>query len=69
MVVGNEEFILFGIDENLFLYEGEIVYKDDKGVICRCWNWCEVVRIMFIEGINNVFLCIELIDESRIVEF
>lgn len=68
-VIGNEEFILLGIDENLFLYEGEIIYKDDGGVICRCWNWCEVVRIMFIEDINNVFLCIELVDESRFKEF
>lgn len=67
--VGNEEFIPLGTDENSFPYEGEIVYKDDKGAICRCWNWREAVRTMLTEGTNNAFLCIELTDESRIVEF
>lgn len=67
--VGNEEFIPLGTDENSLPYEGEIVYKDDKGAICRCWNWREAVRTMLTEGTNNAFLCIELTDESRIVEF
>lgn len=34
--VGNEEFIPLGTEENSPPYEGEIVYKDDKGAICRC---------------------------------
>lgn len=67
--LGNEEFIPLGADENSSPYEGEIVYKDDKGVICRCWNWRESVRTMLTEDTNNAFLCIELIDESRIIEF
>ena len=50
-------------------YEGEIVYKDDNGAICRCWNWREAVRTMLTENTSNAFLCIELVDESRFDEF
>jgi DNA/RNA-binding domain of Phe-tRNA-synthetase-like protein len=67
--IGNEEFIPLGTDENSSPYEGEIVYKDDKGAICRCFNWREAVRTMLTENTNNAFLCIELIDESRLTEF
>lgn len=67
--VGNEEFIPLGTDENSSPYEGEVVYKDDKGAICRCWNWREAVRTMLTENTNNAFLCIELTDESRLIEF
>ncbi len=66
---GNEEFIALGSDENNPPYEGEIVYKDDDGAICRCFNWRESVRTMLTENTKNVFLCIELIDESREEEF
>lgn len=67
--IGNEEFIPLGTDENSSPYEGEIVYKDDKGAICRCWNWREAVRTMLTENTNNAFLCIELTDENRLIEF
>jgi len=66
---GNEEFIPLGTDENAPPYEGEIVYKDDKGAICRCWNWREAVRTMLTENTYNAFLCIELTDESRAADF
>ncbi len=67
--VANEEFIPLGTDENSSPYEGEIVYKDDKGAICRCWNWREAVRTMLTENTKNAFLCIELTDEDRVIEF
>lgn len=67
--IGNEEFIPLGTDENSSPYEGEIVYKDDEGAICRCWNWREAIRTMLTESTNNAFLCIELVDESRFEEF
>lgn len=66
---GNEPFIPLGNDENASPYEGEIVYKDDDGAICRCWNWREAQRTMLTENTKNAFLCIELIDETRSDEF
>lgn len=67
--VGNENFVTIGTDENAPPYEGEIVYKDNEGVICRCWNWRESVRTMLTENTKNALLCIELIDEKRLKEF
>lgn len=66
---GNEHFIPLGSDENEPAYEGEIVYKDDFGAICRCWNWRESARTILDENTKNAFLCIELVDENRIHEF
>lgn len=67
--VGNENFVTLGTDENAPPYEGEIIYKDNEGAICRCWNWREAVRTMLTENTKNAFLCIELIDENRTEEF
>jgi DNA/RNA-binding domain of Phe-tRNA-synthetase-like protein len=67
--VGNEEFIPLGSDENAPPYEGEIVYKDDAGAICRCWNWREAQRTMLTENTKNAFLCVELVDETRAEDF
>ncbi|MEH7108479.1 B3/B4 domain-containing protein [Bacillus sp. JJ1764] len=66
---GNEPFIPLGSDENAPPFEGEIVYKDDVGAICRCWNWREAQRTMLTENTKNAFLCIELVDETRSDEF
>jgi len=57
-----------GKDESEPPYAGEIVYKDDEGAICRCWNWRESVRTMLTENTKNAFLCIELVDKSRVDE-
>jgi DNA/RNA-binding domain of Phe-tRNA-synthetase-like protein len=67
--VGNEAFITLGTDKSEPPYEGEIVYKDNEGAICRCWNWRESVRTMLTENTKNAFLCIELVDEKRTEEF
>lgn len=65
---GDEPFIPLGADENAPPYEGEIVYKDDAGAVCRCWNWRESARTMLTENTRNAFLCIELVDPGRISE-
>ncbi|WZL73287.1 B3/4 domain-containing protein [Clostridiaceae bacterium 35-E11] len=65
---GNESFVTLGTDKSEPPYEGEIIYKDNEGAICRCWNWREAVRTMLTENTTNAFLCIELTDESRLIE-
>lgn len=67
--IGTEDFITLGSDESAPPYEGEIVYKDDAGAICRCFNWRESVRTMLTEETNHAFLCMELVDENRADEF
>ncbi len=65
---GFESFITLGTNEDNPPYEGEIVYKDDEGAICRCWNWRESVRTMLTENTKNAFLCIESVDKNRVDE-
>lgn len=67
--IGNEDFVTLGTDKSEPPYEGEIVYKDNEGAICRSFNWREAVRTMLTENTRNAFLCIELVDESRQKEF
>ncbi|MGD9938887.1 MAG: B3/4 domain-containing protein [Clostridia bacterium] len=65
---GTEAFVTLGAGENSPPYEGEVVYKDDLGAICRCWNWRESVRTMLTEKTRNAFLCLELVDGTRLAE-
>lgn len=66
---GDEEFVPLGSDESAPPYEGEVVYRDDAGAICRCWNWREAMRTILTENTKNAFLCIELVDETRYEQF
>ena len=58
---GGEEFITYGSDKSEPPYEGEVVYKDNAGAICRCFNWRESVRTMLSEETINAFMCIETV--------
>jgi len=63
---GDEEFIALGSDENDSPKEGEVVYKDHKGVICRRWNWREANRTKLTEETKNTIIVIEnLIPEDK----
>ena len=56
---GNEEFIPLGTDKNNSPWKGEVVYKDGKGVICRCWNWREGDRTKLTEDTKDAVIVIE----------
>ena len=56
---GTEEFVTYGSDKSEPPYAGEVVYKDNAGAICRCWNWRESVRTMLTEDTKNAFMIIE----------
>lgn len=63
---GDEEFITYGSDKSEPPYPGEVVYKDDAGAICRCFNWRESVRTMLTEETVNAFMCVELTNAERL---
>ncbi|HWQ77927.1 MAG TPA: B3/4 domain-containing protein [Anaerovoracaceae bacterium] len=64
--IGNEPFVPLGEEENSPPYAGEIVYKDEAGAVCRCWNWREALRTILTENTRNAFLCIELAGAERL---
>ena len=62
---GSEEFVTYDSDKSEPPYEGEVVYKDNAGAICRCFNWRESVRTMLTEETINAFMCIETVAGER----
>ncbi|MBG9980362.1 B3/B4 domain-containing protein [Facklamia lactis] len=56
---GDEEFITYGSNESEPPYPGEVIYKDDAGAICRCWNWRESVRTMLTDQTTDAVFVIE----------
>lgn len=66
--VGNEEFITLGSFESDPALAQEIIYKDDAGAVCRCFNWREAVRSMLSESTTNAILIIETLNDSDKLE-
>ena len=62
---GDEEFITYGSDKSEPPSPGEVVYKDNAGAICRCFNWRESVRTMLTEETRNAFMIIETVAGER----
>ncbi len=62
---GTEPFMTIGSDENDPPKEGEVVYKDDAGCVCRCWNWREADRTKLTEDTKNAILVIESLESNR----
>ena len=56
---GDEYFVTYGSDKSEPPREGEVIYKDDGGAVCRCFNWRESVRTMLTEETTNAFMIIE----------
>ncbi len=65
---GTETFRVIGSDTDEPPFEGELVYKDDAGAVCRCWTWREAQRTMLTEKTRNAMLCCELVDTARYEE-
>ncbi|MEO5952655.1 MAG: phenylalanine--tRNA ligase beta subunit-related protein [Chloroflexia bacterium] len=60
---GGEHFVPLGSEEEQPPIAGEVIYRDDVGVICRSWNWREAERTKLTETTEDVFLCIEALTE------
>ena len=56
---GSEEFIALGEAENTPPKPGEVVYKDNQGVICAKFDWREGDRTKITPESKNVVLVIE----------
>lgn len=41
---------------------GEVVWRDDKGVTCRRWNWRQCVRTRVTESSKNVLFLLERLE-------
>lgn len=62
---GGEDFTALGDETPDPALPGELIYKDDAGAVCRCWNWRDGQRTMLTERTRDAFLIIESVDPSR----
>lgn len=63
---GGDEFYLIGDETNNPTLPGEVCYKDDKGAVCRCFNWRDGERTMITDDTKNAFLVMELVNSERV---
>jgi len=56
---GDESFIRLGGSENEPPKPGEVVYRDEIGVVCRRWNWREAERTKLTKETKNAVIVIE----------
>jgi DNA/RNA-binding domain of Phe-tRNA-synthetase-like protein len=56
---GTEEFIRLGSTENDPPEPGEVIYKDDTGVLCRRWNWREAERTKLIPQTTDAIIVLD----------
>ncbi|EKD95649.1 MAG: hypothetical protein ACD_24C00408G0005 [uncultured bacterium] len=67
---GTEPFVALGQTENDTPLKGEVVYKDNLGVVCRRWNWREGDRTKLEEHTKNAVVVLEGIPpiENSVIE-
>lgn len=62
---GGEPFFPLGAETDAPALPEEIIYYDDEGAVCRCFNWREAQRTMLTEGTTDAVLVIEAINEDH----
>ena len=65
VTAGNDEFYALGDTENAPTLDGEVCYGDDKGAVCRCFNWRDGQRTMITENTKKAFVVIEYVNSER----
>lgn len=55
-----------GEEENDPTLQNELCYKDNIGAVCRCFNWRDGKRTMIQQNTKNVFLVMEIVDDSKL---
>lgn len=66
---GDEDFIPLGGSESSPPREGELIYRDDMGIVVRSWLWREADRTKITHESNNILIYMELVNENRANEF
>lgn len=61
---GNETFLKLGSDTTEMAQKGEVVYRDDKEVLCRCWNYRECEKSKITEVTTNICLVFEGLEST-----
>lgn len=63
---GTEDFLPIGETAPEPPLKGEVAYRDDAGVVCRCWNWRDGQRTQVNDDTTNEFVAMECVEEDRL---
>ncbi|MBB1123133.1 B3/4 domain-containing protein [Limosilactobacillus albertensis] len=63
---GGEEFRPVGAEDDEPALEGEVIYYDDEGAVCRCLNWREAQRTMLTQDSQDVVAVMEATNSEQI---
>jgi DNA/RNA-binding domain of Phe-tRNA-synthetase-like protein len=61
---GTEEFLKLGSSDKEIAQKGEIIYRDDKEVLCRCWNYRECEKSKITKDTKNICLVVEGLENT-----
>lgn len=62
---GGEKFTPIGEDEIEEALPGEVVYRDDKDILSRCWAWRDSARVAATDDTKNLLFYMENIQPDR----
>lgn len=65
---GDEPFVALGTEENDLPDAGEVIYADEKGVLCRRFNWREADRTKLTAQTKHAIFCLEGIPPANEIE-
>lgn len=65
---GEELFLPLGSTEFEKPKMGEIIYKNQNDVVCRCFNWRESDKFKLTEETKNAILCMECISKEDVTK-
>ncbi len=61
---GSEHFVMLGSDKAEEIKTGEVIYRDDREVLCRSWNYRECEKSKITPDTKNVCLVVEGLDHT-----
>ena len=65
---GGEVFIAIGAGDIAYAIEGEVIYRDDKEVTCKAWNYRECDKTKITAKTTNAMLVIEGLEHTALSE-
>lgn len=65
---GDEPFVALGGGEAEVALPGEVIYRDDKEITCKAWNWRECDKTKLTAQTKNAVLVIEGLEHAHLSE-
>ncbi len=62
---GDESFLPLGSEKEEPPLKGEVIYYDESGAVCRCWNWRDGVRTCVTKTTTREFIIMEWPNRER----